>query len=80
MSQEMMLMIIATVAVAALVILDYYNDEGLPYCGEGGQVKYVQFLLNTAHPELFCKITGLKQETVYLELSLHAFERMACRL
>jgi hypothetical protein len=63
MSQEMMLIIIATVSAAALVILDYYNDKSLPYYGDGGQVKYVRFLLNTARPELFCKITGLKQET-----------------
>jgi hypothetical protein len=57
-----MLIIIATVAAAALVILHYYNDKGLPYYGDGGQVKYVRFLLNTARPELFCEITGLERE------------------
>jgi len=52
----------ASVAAAALILLDYYQ-EGLPYYGDGGRAKYLKFLLNIACPELFHEITGLECET-----------------
>ncbi|KNZ53347.1 hypothetical protein VP01_326g10, partial [Puccinia sorghi] len=49
--------------VAAIIVMDYYHKEDTSYYGNGSKAKYVRFLLETAQPDLFCKITGLEQPT-----------------
>jgi len=51
----------AAAAAATIIILDYCHQDGSPYYGDGGKAKYVQFVLDTACPELFHEITGLER-------------------
>ena len=62
MNSVWLFLLLALVAAAALILLDYYQ-EGLPYYGDGSWAKYLKFLLNIACPELFYEITGLERET-----------------
>ncbi|KNZ64372.1 hypothetical protein VP01_1037g8 [Puccinia sorghi] len=48
----------AAAAATAIIIDNYYHQDGTAYYGDGLNAKHVRFILETARAKLFREITG----------------------